>query len=56
MKEWPPGKAVSNDEPAHSPDLSNLPHVQLKSIDQVKIATLNSILTGTPVRDALDDL
>jgi hypothetical protein len=28
--------------------------VQLKSIDQVKIATLNNILTSTPVRDALD--
>jgi hypothetical protein len=54
VKEWPPGKPVSDDEPAHSPDLSNLPHVQLKNIDQVKIATLNNILTSTPVRDALD--
>jgi hypothetical protein len=54
VKEWPPGRPVSDDEPTHSPDVSNLPHVQLKNIDQVKIATLNNILTGTPVRDALD--
>src|ERR1700722_1422518 len=54
VKDWPPGKPVSNAEPAHSPDLSNVPHVHLKSVDPVKLATLNYILTGTPVRDALD--
>ena len=56
VRVWPPGKPVSNAEPAHSPDLSNVPHVQLKSVDPVKLATLNNILTGISVRDALDAL
>ncbi len=54
VKDWPPGKPVSEGEPSNSPELADLPHVRLKSVEHVKIAALTNILTGTPVKDAID--
>lgn len=55
-REWPPQGPVGAGELAEIPDVRQLPHVELKRIDHVKLARLHELLTGKPLRETLDVL
>jgi hypothetical protein len=55
-REWLPLKPVGEGELADIPNIRQLPHAEWKGIDPVKLATLNELLTGKSVSEAVDDL
>lgn len=54
-REWLPQDPVGEGELADIPNIRQLPHVEWKGIDPVKLATLNELLTGKSVSETLHD-
>lgn len=54
VREWPTLETIGGGKPADIIDIRSLPHTELKNIDNLKIADLDTILTGAPDSETLD--
>jgi hypothetical protein len=55
-REWPSTDPVGDGPLEDIPNIRVLPHAEWKNVDPVKVAKLHEILTGSSLRETLDEL